>query len=70
MHSGYCDATHSTALLGRRYAQAFFQADTLSRCVDAFQLRDFMGPDNLATTQLYVHLGQDEARKVMEATAL
>ena len=38
--------------------------------VNAFQLRDYMGHATVATTQLYVHLGQDEARKVMEATSL
>jgi site-specific recombinase XerD len=38
--------------------------------VNAFQLRDFMGHATVATTQLYVHLGLDEARKVMEQTSL
>ncbi len=38
--------------------------------VNAFQLRDYMGHATVATTQLYVHLGQDEARKVMEQTSL
>jgi site-specific recombinase XerD len=38
--------------------------------VNAFQLRDYLGHATVATTQLYVHLGQDEARKVMEATSL
>ena len=38
--------------------------------VNAFQLRDYLGHASVATTQLYVHLGQDEARKVMEATSL
>jgi site-specific recombinase XerD len=36
----------------------------------AFQLRDFMGHANLATTQLYVHLSQEDGKKVMEATSL
>lgn len=36
----------------------------------AFQLRDFMGHANLATTQLYVHLSQEDQKKVMEATSL
>ena len=38
--------------------------------VNAFQLRDYMGHATVATTQLYVHLSQEEARKVMEATSL
>jgi integrase/recombinase XerC len=38
--------------------------------VSAFQLRDYLGHANLATTQLYVHLGQVEAKKVMEDTSL
>jgi integrase/recombinase XerC len=36
----------------------------------AFQLRDFLGHANLATTQLYVHLSQEDGKKVMEATSL
>ena len=36
----------------------------------AFQLRDFLGHANLATTQLYVHLGQEVQKKVMEQTSL
>ena len=38
--------------------------------VNAFQLRDYLGHATVATTQLYVHLGQEEAKKVMEATSL
>jgi site-specific recombinase XerD len=38
--------------------------------VTAFQLRDFMGHANLATTQLYVHLSQEDGKKVMDATSL
>jgi site-specific recombinase XerC len=38
--------------------------------VNAFQLRDYLGHATVATRQLYVHLGQDEARKVMEQTSL
>ena len=38
--------------------------------VSAFQLRDYLGHGNLVTTQLYVHLGQEEARRVMEETSL
>ena len=38
--------------------------------VNAFQLRDYMGHATVATTQLYVHLGGEEARRVMEQTSL
>ena len=38
--------------------------------VNAFQLRDYLGHATVATTQLYVHLGHEEARKVMEQTSL
>src|SRR5215217_5503376 len=38
--------------------------------VGAFQLRDYLGHATVATTQLYVHLGQEEAKRVMEATSL
>ena len=36
----------------------------------AFQSHDFMGHANLATTQLYVHLSQEDQKKVMEAASL
>ncbi len=38
--------------------------------VNAFPLRDFLGHANLAPTQLYVHLSQEDQKKVMEATSL
>ena len=38
--------------------------------VGVFQLRDYMGHATVATTQLYVHLSQEDAKKIMEATSL
>jgi site-specific recombinase XerD len=34
------------------------------------QIQEWLGHATVATTLLYVDLGQDEARKVMEATSL
>ncbi len=38
--------------------------------VSAFMLKDLLGHKNIATTQIYVHLGKQDAKKVMEATSL
>src|SRR5213592_1565034 len=38
--------------------------------VSAFQLQQWLGHANLNTTQIYVHLGKQNARKVMENTSL
>jgi site-specific recombinase XerD len=38
--------------------------------VSPFQLQRWLGHANLNTTQIYVHIGRQNARKVMEATSL
>ncbi len=38
--------------------------------VPPFQLQQWLGHANLNTTQIYVHMGRQNARKVMEATSL
>jgi site-specific recombinase XerD len=38
--------------------------------VSAFQLQRWLGHASIATTQIYVHLGRQGARKLMEGTAL
>jgi len=38
--------------------------------VSPFQLQQWLGHANLNTTQIYVHMGRQNARKVMEATSL
>jgi len=35
-----------------------------------FQLKEWLGHANLNTTQIYVHMGRQNAKKVMEATSL
>lgn len=36
----------------------------------AFQIKEWLGHSSVATTQIYVHLGQEEPKKAMEATSL
>jgi site-specific recombinase XerD len=38
--------------------------------VSPFQLKEWMGHSSIATTQIYVHMGQEGAKKAMEATSL
>lgn len=47
-----------------------FATEKAKKGVSAFFLRDLMGHENIATTQLYVQLGTHDTRKVMEATSL
>ncbi len=50
-----------------RHTFATYKAE---RGVSPFQLQDWLGHANLNTTQIYVHIGRQNARKVMEATSL
>ncbi len=47
-----------------------FATEKYNRGVSPFQLRDYLGHASVATTQIYVHLAQKDAKKVMEATSL
>ncbi len=47
-----------------------FATEEAKKGVTAFFLRDLMGHESIATTQLYVQLGTQDTRKVMEATSL
>jgi integrase/recombinase XerD len=38
--------------------------------VSPFQLKEWLGHQNLNTTQIYVHMARQNAKKVMEATSL
>ncbi len=50
-----------------RHTFATYKAE---RGVSPFQLQQWLGHANLNTTQIYVHMGRKNARKVMEATSL
>ena len=47
-----------------------FATQKAEKGVSAYQLQAWLGHQNLATTQIYVHLGQQNAKKAMEATSL
>jgi site-specific recombinase XerD len=38
--------------------------------VSPFQLQEWLGHSRLDTTQIYVHMGKHNAKKVMEASSL
>lgn len=50
-----------------RHTFATYKAE---RGVSPFQIQQWLGHANLNTTQIYVHMGRQNARKVMEATSL
>jgi site-specific recombinase XerD len=50
-----------------RHTFATYKAE---KGVSAYQLQQWLGHANLNTTQIYVHLGKQNARKVMEQTSL
>jgi len=50
-----------------RHTFATYKAE---RGVSPFQLKEWLGHANLNTTQIYVHMGRQNAKKVMEATSL
>jgi site-specific recombinase XerD len=50
-----------------RHTFATYKAE---KGVSAFQLQQWLGHANLNTTQLYVHLGKQNARKIMQDTNL
>src|ERR687884_172690 len=50
-----------------RHTFATYKAE---RGVSAYQLQQWLGHANLNTTQIYVHLGQQNAKKIMQETSL
>src|SRR5918911_3797320 len=50
-----------------RHTFATYKAE---RGVSAYQLQQWLGHANLNTTQIYVHLGKQNAKKIMEQTSL
>jgi integrase/recombinase XerC len=47
-----------------------FATDKAEKGVSPFQLQQWLGHANLNTTQIYVHLGKQNAKKIMEQTSL
>ena len=50
-----------------RHTFATYKAE---KGVSPFQLQQWLGHANLNTTQIYVHLGKQNAKKIMEQTSL
>ena len=50
-----------------RHTFATYKAE---KGVSAYQLQQWLGHANLNTTQIYVHLGKQNARKIMQDTSL
>ncbi len=47
-----------------------FASAKAEKNIDPYQLQEWLGHRNLATTQIYVHLSKQNSKKLMEATSL
>ncbi|MGI8550619.1 MAG: tyrosine-type recombinase/integrase [Dehalococcoidia bacterium] len=59
--------TKKASMHSLRHTFATFKAE---HGVSPYQLQEWLDHKNLSTTQLYVHLGRQNSRKVMEQTSL
>src|SRR5262249_20299856 len=47
-----------------------FSTSKAEKGVTAYQLQQWLGHANLNTTQIYIHLGKQNARKIMQDTSI
>ena len=66
----YCQRAGITKPVSPHSFRHTFGTYKAERGVSPFQLQQWLGHASLNTTQIYVHLGRQNARKVMEATSL
>lgn len=66
----YCQAAGLTKRVSPHAFRHSFATLKAEKHVSPYQLREWLGHRNLNTTQIYVHLGKQNGKKVMEATSL
>jgi site-specific recombinase XerD len=66
-YRGLAGITRKASCHSLRHTFATYKAE---RGVSAFQLQRWLGHASVATTQIYVHLGRQSGRKLMEETSL
>jgi site-specific recombinase XerD len=66
----YCKRAGITKKVTPHSLRHTFSTMKAERGVSPYQLQQWLGHANLNTTQLYVHIGRQNARKAMEATTL
>ncbi len=66
----YRQAAGITKQIGCHSLRHTFGTYKAQKGVSAFQIKEWLGHSSVATTQIYVHLGQEESKKAMEATSL
>ena len=66
----YCAAAGIKKAITPHSLRHTFASDKAERGVSACQLKEWLGHRKLDTTQIYVHMGRKNAKKVLEATRL
>src|SRR2546425_278765 len=66
-YTKFAGITKRASCLTLRHTFATYKAE---KVVSPFQLQQWLGHANLNTTQIYVHLGKQNAKKIMEQTSL
>ena len=66
----YCRKAGITKKVSCHSLRHTFATYKAERGVSPFQLQEWLGHASLNTTQIYVHMGRQNARKVMEQTSL
>ena len=66
----YCRKAGITKKVSCHSLRHTFATYKAERGVSPFQLQEWLGHASLNTTQIYVHMGKQNARKVMEQTSL
>jgi site-specific recombinase XerD len=66
----YCQASGIRKKITPHSLRHTFASYKAERGVSAFQLKEWLGHRKLDTTQIYIHLARQNAKKVMEATSL
>ena len=62
-------ATHNPGFLQKTFRHTFATCKA-EKGAPAYQLQQWLGHANLNTTQIYIHLGKQNARKIMQDTSI
>jgi site-specific recombinase XerD len=66
----YCQAAGITKKAGCHSLRHTFATHKAEHGVSPWRLQEWLGHAHINTTQIYVHIGKQNARRQMEATSL